>query len=251
LVPHAPRLRALLIAAALLAVAPAPARAQVQEDNQAWLTAEGRADLTRALRLTVQQELRVGTEAGYDETFTDVELGYRINRRFAVGAHYRLILLDGETRHRVAGDAAVRWRKKPVDLRYRLRLQATTREADSTLVPMRHKFTLGILAPHHLEPYVAVEFHYLLSPVSEYRERRLYAGVEWAATDRLDLEAYFLDQRESNVQLPEHNQVIGLMASWQFRSVGGKGKGKKKGKHEGIEDGDQEAGHAEPGGGVD
>jgi len=215
-----------VIRVALLAVlcSVSQARAQTVDDNQVWMAAEGRADLTERARLSVEQELRLGSNAGYDQTHTDIELGYRISKALAVAGHYRLILLDGETRHRVAGDFSARLRRKPIQLTYRLRLQATSRPNDSTLVPIRNKVTVAVAAPHDLEPYAGFEIQYMIKPNAEYRERRIYIGVEWHASARIDLAAYFLDLRESNVNMPAAYEVLGVGLTYQFRDVG-KGKG--------------------------
>ena len=238
-------MRCLLVLALLVPLlAPSVARAQTQEDTQLWLTAEGRAELTRRLRLAVQEELRVGTEAGYDETFTDIELTYRLSRAIAAAGHYRLILLDGETRHRATGDLVARLRQKPIELTYRLRLQATSRENDDALVPIRNKFKLALTTLGDLEPYVAVEFHYQLSPASEYRETRFYLGAQYQVTGALDVEAFYLELRETNVAMPETNHVLGVGVVFSFRQVKGKGKGRGKGKG----DDDDEAPEADTGG---
>ncbi len=223
----------------LLLLLPSAARAQTVEDNQVWMTLEGRADLTRSLRLAVQQELRLGTEAGYDETFTDIELMLRMSRALAVAGHYRLILLDGETRHRATGDFVARLRRKPVELTYRLRLQVTSRENDDALVPLRNKLKLALTTLGDLEAYVAIELFYQLSPASEYRETRFYVGAQYQLSKKLDVEAFYLEQRETNVAAPENNHVLGLGVVYSFRDVDGKGKDKDRDKDdEGAPDAD-------------
>lgn len=193
----------------------ADAGAQTREDTQLWVGAGATAALGKTVRLGVEQELRVGSQAGFDETFTDVGLGLRFDRFLRAGAHYRYIVQDGETRHRVAGDVTASFRKKPIELSWRVRLQATTRENDDALVPIRNRFGVAVDLPHRLEPYAALEVHYMLSPVNEYRERRLYLGVSWGVTKDIDLRAYYLNLREANVAEPDAFHVLGLSLSVQ------------------------------------
>ena len=83
-------------------------------------------------------------------------------------------------------------------------------------MPVRNRFKIGVDLPRGLQPFAALELFYLLTPVSEYRETRFYLGLDWNLTSRLDLTAYYMNQKETNVQMPEENQVLGLGISYRF-----------------------------------
>lgn len=221
----------------LVAVASVPASAQEVNDTEVWLDAEGVAELVKRLELSIQQELRLGQEAGFDQTHTDVELHYWFDKHFGAGAHYRYILLDDdrldrtETRHRLSGDFDARIRPGLATLSYRARLQATTRENDDTLTVLRHRFKAAVeIEKLSLSPFAALELFHSLSPVQEFRERRVYLGLSWKGIDRLQLAAYVLFLDESNVMMPASYTVFGLGASYTFRQVGGRGEDEQPGQ---------------------
>lgn len=209
-----------LIAAAWITALTAPsALAQTQQDTQLWASVEGQAEVSPRLQLEVEQEIRLGSSAGFDETFTNISGRYDFTDHFAVGAHYRLILREDETRHRVGGDFRAKTRFGRLEPSYRMRLQATSRPNDDTLVPIRHRVQLAIDLPRKLEPFFGAELQFMLSPVSEYRERRFFVGVGWRATKRISLEASYLNLAESNVGQPDSFHVFGVSMSYQVREA--------------------------------
>lgn len=210
---------ALFLAGLLLALTAPQALAQAQQDTQLWSEASGSAELTEALELKVEQGLRVGADAGFARAHTDIELAYRWHEMISTSAHYRLLLYDGETRHRLAGDLDLRRDFGPLRPSYRLRLQRTTRENDDALTMVRNRFKLAYDAPHALEPYAALELFYAVSPVSEFREHRIYFGCEWGLTDRTDLTGYLLILREHNVAMPDEDLVFGISLGHSFREL--------------------------------
>ncbi|HUG61605.1 MAG TPA: DUF2490 domain-containing protein [Methylomirabilota bacterium] len=212
-------LLAVAIAGAIAGARAEPAAAQARRDIQSWLSAEGRVEFTRRVRVGVEQDLRIGREAGFERTHTGLEIKVELSRYFGAAAHYRFIATDEEIRHRIAGDLEAEVRPGKLRVSYRLRLQATSREQDDPLIPMRHRVKLGFDGPHRLEPFAAAEISYLLSPAAEYRERRLYLGLAWGVTRRLNLTAYVLSLAESNVQMPDEFTVIGLGVSYRFRDA--------------------------------
>jgi len=203
------------------------AAAQAVSDSKLWLSGTGEADLTHMLRAGASLELRNGADSGYDQTRVGLELGIKLNKYFGFDVFYVLMLRDGdprlgtvdETRHRIGVDANQRFDTDRLTIGNRIRLHNTTYELDSDHVHLRDKVHVGYEVVEHVTPYVALELIYLLSPKSEYRETRFYVGVDWHAMKRLDLGAFFLRQVETNVQMPEHNNIIGLEATYLFRRV--------------------------------
>jgi len=209
-----------VLAASLLAIRIHAASAQTMSERKLWLSAEGSADLTRKLRLNVEQQLRLdGGATGFDETLTELSLRFRIAKFLRIGAAYRFIVLPDEQRHRGAGEAQLATALGAVRPSYRARLEVTTRPGDDTQTRLRNRLKVAVNAPHRLEPFLAGELIHVLSPRSEFREVRLYAGTEWQATDELQLSAFYLFQDEHNMNAPERNHIVGLGASYRFRSI--------------------------------
>ena len=220
--------RALLVAAAMLAILArgGVAHAQATTDSQVWIFGEGQAELTKKLRLDVEQQLRLDDSArGFGETFTDIGLRYRLFKPLRIGAFYRFVVLDAEMRHRVGGDAEAQVGVGRVGISYRIRLQYTTRDAGGRTA-LRNRLKLDVGLPHGFTPFAAGELIYVFEK-SELRERRLYLGVEWAMSTRIGLTAFYLHKEEVNVNDPETDHVLGLGLSFLVLDHKGPGKARR------------------------
>ena len=194
------------------------AGAQATTGHELWLFGGGIADLTRRLELGLEQQVRLDESAtGFNQTFTELSLRYRVARPFRVGGFYRLIVLDGETRHRVGVDGEALARIDRVRFGYRLRLQHTTRD-QSARTALRNRVKIAVDAPHRLTPFVSAELFYVFEK-SELREQRFSLGLDWAATKKIELTAFYLYQREINVNAPERSHVLGLGLTWTVRAL--------------------------------
>ena len=220
---------------AILTATAAPAAAQAVDDQKSWTSVAAEADLTRLVRVGASEELRVGVDSGFDQARTGVEVGVRPLDYLSFGVLYLLIVSDGdprlgstdETRHRVAGEVTARYGPGRLALSNRARLQFTTHEGDDRW-EVRDKIRAGYEVVDDVMPYLALEVFYLIDPISEYRETRFYVGVDWKATKRIELGAFYLRQQETNVGSPEHNNVLGLEATFRIRRVKNKDKDKDK-----------------------
>src|SRR5262245_54188005 len=219
-------MRACVIVAILMATA-TTAAAQAVDDEKLWSEATGAVDVTDSVRASVSEQLRSGADSGFDQARTELTLGMRANTYFSFAALYVLMLRDGdprigtvdETRHRIAGDASVRYELDRFTISNRVRLQYTTYEFDNDHIHLRDKIRGGYDVTKHVTPYAALELFYLLSPKSEYRETRFYLGVDWQVKKRLEVGAFFLRQVETNVQMPEHNNILGLELTYLVYQV--------------------------------
>ena len=210
-----PATLAALATLATLAAFPGVARAQ-NRDTRLWVGGGVDAGLGPRVRLAAEQELRVGADAGFDETHTEVGVRFSPLRWLRLGSFYRLAILDSETRHRLGADGEGLLPLGRARLRYRLRLQATTRPADDTRVVVRNRVKVEVRATRRVEPFAAVEIHHQASPKAEYRELRLYLGADVRLRATLDLTAFYLYQDEANVAAAETNHVLGVGLVYHF-----------------------------------
>ena len=187
---------------------PALAHAQRVTDERIWLEGGIDAGLGPQLQLEATQQLRLGIDAGFDETHTQLEISWRVVSFVRLGALYRLIILDNEVRHRIAGQGELRGKQGKLTASYRLRLQETFRSNNDRLV-IRNRGKLAVRVAKRTEPFLAIELHHQLDPQAEFREVRLVMGVDWKLTKQLDLATYYMFQDESNVQMPERNHILG------------------------------------------
>ncbi len=210
-------MRVLVAATALLLLA-GPAAAQTT-DAKLWISGGADVDVGRRVELRAEQELRVGADSAFDRTHTEVAARLRVKRWLRLGALYRLIIMDSETRHRVTGESELIATPGRFRLALRSRLQVTTRPGNDTQVLVRNRGKLELRAGKRARPFAAIELHHQLSPTGEFREVRVYLGLEWQLTERLDVEGFYLYQEESNVGNPETNHVVGFGAVYHFEDV--------------------------------
>lgn len=219
-----PARAALLASTLFLAATAANASAQMVQDSQLWVGAQGRVEVNRPLTLEVEQELRVGANAGFDKTYTQVAAKYDVTSYLRAGLGYRFIITEPpgamatESRNRVALDIEPHAHLKRIKLSYRLRLQVKSRP-NETDTYWRNRFKASVEATKQLEPFAAIEFHTILSPKNEYRETRLYLGTNWAVTSRFEVEAFYAYQQETNVAMPEQNHILGIEGTYTFRKA--------------------------------
>lgn len=198
---------------------PSVGLAQSTTDARLWLGAGVGARLGTDVRLEAEQELRLGADAGFDETHTQLAVAWRLSRPVRIGALYRLIVLDGETRHRLGGEVEARAVSGKLAVGGRLRLQDTIRPNDDDQLLVRTRGKLEYRLSKRVEPFGALELHHQLSPKAEYREVRLYLGVTWQLAKKLDLATFYMFQTESNVGMPETNHVFAVGLTYQLGNL--------------------------------
>lgn len=184
-------------------------------DEQSWLEGGVDAGLGSRVQLEASQQLRLGVDAGFDETHTQLEINWRVIDQIQIGALYRLIILDNEVRHRIAGQGELRGKAGKLTASYRLRLQETFRTNDDRLV-LRNRGKLAVQVVKRVEPFMAIELHHQLDPQAEFREFRFVAGVDWRLSKQLDLATYYMFQDESNVRMPERNHILGASLTYHL-----------------------------------
>ncbi|MCP4302252.1 MAG: hypothetical protein GY783_16825, partial [Gammaproteobacteria bacterium] len=108
--------RLLLVVAVIAPSLSAEALAQSETDTKLWTGFTGEIELTRQARVDIEQELRLDQSlAGFEKTFTNIGLRYRLNKYLRLSGNYRFIVTEDDVnetivQHRVAGDADLRYR---------------------------------------------------------------------------------------------------------------------------------------------
>ncbi len=228
------QLKSLVIIAALVPCLHGEASAQSQTDAKLWAGFTGEVELTRQLRLDIEEELRLGDSfTGFDKTFTQLGLRYRINKFLRVSGHYRFIVTQddfgsAEIQNRGAGDIELRYGMGKWRADYRLRLQSTVRP-DNTRTYVRNKLKGSYRLDKKLAPFAGVEVFYLTTK-SEFREFRVYLGSGWQINRKMGLSVFYMYQNEFNTGDPEQNHILGVGMSYRFRDIRGGGKKKKQKK---------------------
>jgi len=189
-------------------------------DHRIWLGAGVDAGLGPRVRLGAQQQLRLGADAGFDETHTQLEASFRLADPIRIGVLYRFAVTDVENRHRFGVDGRLQGRFGDVTASYRLRLQETTRPSkNSDQFLVRNRGTIAVQVGHHVEPFISFELHHQLSPKAEYREFRFEIGAAWRMSKQIELEGSYMFQTESNVDVPETNHVLAAGLTYHFGNL--------------------------------
>lgn len=198
-------------------------KAQVN-DAQAWLNLNVEKKITPRFSATVTGEVRL--DENYSEVGTilcDLGLSYRFNDRLKAAISYRYSLkrrLDDtyEPRHSWYADGYYRERFKPVELVFRLRYQArydeayTSAESTTPTNHLRTKLTAKLDLNRKYLPYLFGELFFRTSP-SKYQpmdQFRAGAGVEYSFNRRNKIDLNYFISRETGVNNPETDFVIGF-----------------------------------------
>lgn len=202
----------------VLVAGPPDAVAQTQDDAKVWAGFTGGIELAPKLRLDVEQQARAGAAEGFERTFTEVGLRLRVHKHLRFGGGYRFIVTANDgIWHRGAADVRLRYRFKPTTLSYRLRLQSTSRN-DGTRTAVRNRVRASYDVSKSLAPFAALELHYLTTN-SEFREARVYFGLDVAVTRDVGVRAFYMFQSEFNKSVDESNHIFGIAVDYRIRRV--------------------------------
>ena len=194
------------------------------KDAGLWTSVNLEVKLVKKLSFNLSEELRFNeniTELG--AAFTDAGLSYKLNKHFQFGASYRFIQrhrMDDyySFRHRFYLDAKYSHKLKPFEVSLRTRLQNQVEDIgrdDDGGMPiyyLRNKLNASLNTKKAYSPYVSLE---LFSPLNYPREValdgiRATAGVEYEFTKHHKVDAFYMIQKELNVERQVTDFVIGI-----------------------------------------
>lgn len=216
------RLQVFLVFAFLM-LSGAVLKGQVK-DAGLWTSVNLEVKLVKKLSFNLSEELRFNeniTELG--AAFTDAGLSYKLNKHFQFGANYRFIQRRKvedyySLRHRFYVDAKYSHKLKPFEISLRTRFQDQLedigRAADGgiPIYYLRNKLSASWNTKKAYSPYVSLE---LFSPLNYPREVafdgiRTAAGVEYEFTKHHKVDAFYMIQKELNVERQVTDFVIGI-----------------------------------------
>ena len=194
------------------------------KDAGLWTSVNLEVKLVKKLSLSLSEELRFNeniTELG--AAFTDAGLSYKLNKHFQFGANYRFIQRRKvedyySLRHRFYLDAKYSHKLKPFEVSLRTRFQdqlvdlGRAPDGGTPVYYLRNKLSASVNTKKAYTPYVSLE---LFSPLNYPREVafdgiRTAAGVEYEFTKHHKVDAFYLIQKELNVERQVTDFVIGL-----------------------------------------
>jgi len=206
-----------------------PLKAQLK-DAGLWTSVSLEVKVAKKLAAGISQEFRFNeniSELG--AAFTDLGLGYKINKHFQVSANYRFIQrrrLDDyySFRHRFYVDIKYSRKVKPFEFSWRGRFQdqySDIGRADDGGVPeyyLRNKLSAKLDTDKDYTPYISIELFSLLNyprnnPIDAMRST---AGIEYAFTKHHKIDLYYMIQKDLNIGRPRTDFVIGIGYSYKL-----------------------------------
>ena len=193
-----------------------------------WNTVSLNKELSDKFTVGLDQELRLRENCStINLIYTNIGGSYKVTDWFKVGLTYRFIdkHKDDYTwgqRHRVYVDLTFKVKPAKFAIAYRARFQSewygngyTQEFGNIPEVFMRNQVKVGYKASDKVEPYVGCEIRFQFeNPRNHYPNTldrgRYFAGVNYEINKHHIVGAYFLLQKEVNVNDPETLNILGL-----------------------------------------
>jgi hypothetical protein len=203
------------------------------EDFGIWGTISLEKKLSDKFYAELDEELRTFDNASrIDQFFTNAGIQYRLNKNFRFGLTYRFINksrddMSYSKRHRILVDASYRKKVYNFTFIYRLRNQWQVQDyfsSDDGKYPetiMRHKVDVKYQVKN-FTPYIAAEFFLQLNDPrfheadNSFTRQRFYSGMDYELNKRETLGAFFMIQRDLNVENLQREYVLGFEYSHSF-----------------------------------
>lgn len=198
------------------------------EDVGSWFTFSVDKRIVGKLSLNFDQELRLKDNlTTLNLLYTNVGLTYKFNKYFRVAAVYRFIdkHKSDDTygiRNRFYTDLIFRYKLGKFGFGYRARLQEEWRKTgyynsygNIPEIFLRNLFKISYKLNDKWSPYVGTELRWQLQDPklpwgNGFDRTRFFAGMDYTINDKLSSGAYFLLQKEWNVNDPQTLYIIGL-----------------------------------------
>lgn len=192
-----------------------------QEATEVWLGATLKMKLHKKFRLDLEQQLRLEDhESGFDQTFTELGLRYKINDNFNIKGQYRYAFTDdehNEGRWSIDLDYTYDIKNLPLDIAYRFRFQ--DEKVDWTgekKTYIRQRITLDYNLSKLMDPAFEYEWFYKFNQDNEFRRSRYTLSLQWKLNKRSELVTFARLEDEYNVNRPERIYIMGLAYSYDL-----------------------------------
>jgi hypothetical protein len=198
------------------------------EDLGSWLTFSVDKGIVGNLSFNFDQELRLKDNiTNINLLYTNLGLTYKFNKYFRFSGVYRFIdkHKTDDTygiRNRFYGDLVFKYKVSKFSFGYRARFQSEWRKAGygSSLGKMpeiflRNLFKISYKLNDKFSPYIGTELRWQLQNPkipwgNGFDRTRFFAGMDYTINEKLSAGAYFLLQKEWNVNDPQTLYIIGL-----------------------------------------
>ncbi len=192
-----------------------------QEATEVWLGATLKMKLNKKIRLDLEQQLRLEDhESGFDQTFTELGLRYKITDNFNIKGQYRYAFTDdehNESRWSIDLGYTHDINNFPLDIGYRLRVQ--DEKVDWTgekKTYIRQRVTLDYNLSKLMDPAFEYEWFYKFNDDHEFRRNRFTLSLQWKLNKHSELVTFARMEDEYNVKNPDRTYIMGIGYSYDL-----------------------------------
>lgn len=184
-------------------------------DNELWTGAAFRFDITKKIRLELENEVRFNNNISTIKTyFPELGIRYELLKMIDIKFQYRYVYRPSKNdRNRIALDVTYSWEKKkfPIEISNRLRF-TDTKENNSLdkFTFLRDRIKLDYNLSKLADPFADVEIFYRFNMKNEFRAYRFKFGIEWRIAKDLDLDTFYGRENEFNVTSPSKDNIYGI-----------------------------------------
>jgi len=185
-------------------------------DTELWSGGVFQWKLNQEFQIHIEEQLRFNKSISSLELgFTEVGLKYNLNKHFAFKGNYRFIAKpDKYNRNRLTFDTYYKWKKKafPLSINYRLRFQNTKENTtEKKFTYLRNELTARYDLSKLLDPYISYEIFYQFNKINQFRVTRLYIGLYWRWSKRVNTTTFYCIQKDINIYNPGKKNILGIM----------------------------------------
>ena len=196
------------------------------QDFQFWSAVELKYKASKKLSLTLEQQLRLRDDASnVDIYFTELGLGYKIDKHFGLGLNGRFIR-DNDDQGKIQGyenhfrwniDGSYKHDIKRLDLKYRLRFQSKNEMglAADQQEPATSTARLKVGADYNfkswkLDPEFSTEIFDQLGSDDQFDKIRFTLGTTYQTKSYADFSAFFRMEKELKSLYPKTTNIVGF-----------------------------------------
>jgi len=192
---------------------PLSIHAQSEKDNQLWQGINLEYKVNDKLNLFLSDQVRLDQNISkFQLNLINFEATYKVTSLFRMAGGYRFSLMPVVDRHRLYAEPILRYELKDKDLKFWLHTKFqyefdkkqnnTAHIRPMLFVKYEPKF------PDRIEPFLATELFYRISPDANPNQFRIYTGLDYKLTKEISFRVAYIRARELKVESPLRTNIF-------------------------------------------
>lgn len=202
-----------IVIALLLSFVFVHAQTQVEKDWQTWQGISLEYKVNDKFTLALTDEVRLDQNISkFQLNLINLEAIYDIKKQFKIAGGYRFSLMPIVDRHRLYISPRLRHELKNINTKvyFNAQFQYELDKQQNNTAHLRPKLLLQYEPkfPDKIEPFLATELFYRLTPDSNTDQFRIYTGLDYKLTKQITLQVTYIHARDFNVETPLHRNIF-------------------------------------------